>query len=111
MTPLTSFPIRTYTKSKMVMTGIIDHPDNLKLMTSTFFKTLLWVFKTSAPNPLPEKWKDIATNYLDADLIKKFPLAWYHFLCATKDMSVQITKDPVVALTIASYAIVEVYGT
>lgn len=95
----------------MVMTGIIDHPDNLKLMTNTFFKTLLWVFKTSAPQPLPEKWQDLAVNYLDADLVKKFPKAWYYFLCPSKDTNATITKDPIVALSIASYAIVEVYGS
>ena len=91
------------------MTGIIDHPDNLQLMSKMFFKTLLWVLKISAPNPIPEHWSDIAVNYLDSEIMKKFPMEWYKHLCMG-NITHPINKDPIIALAVACYALVEVLG-
>ncbi len=64
--PLTSFPVKTYTKSKIILTGIIDHPDNLRLMSTLFFKSLVHAIKFHAPQPFPEKYNHhhhASTNY------------------------------------------------
>jgi hypothetical protein len=108
LTPLTSFPVKTYTKSKVIMTGIIDHPDNLQLMTKMFWKTLVWIFKNNS-SAITFQWKELATQYVEPDLLKKFPRKWYAFLKG-EPLKEPFIRDPVVSLTIACYALVEVYG-
>lgn len=100
--------MKTYTKSKMILTGIIDHPDNLRAMSNLFFKTLVYTIKFHAPQPFPEKWKEMASHYMESDILKRFPREWYEFLKGGTRES--LVRDTVVSLASACFAIVDIYG-
>lgn len=53
--PLGKFTANAYTKSRVTMTGIIDHPSNLTMMTSTFFKSLVWVLHKAVTSSFPNR--------------------------------------------------------
>lgn len=113
--PLGKLSVKTFSKSKVNMTGIIDHPDNLKLMTQTFLKCLIWVLKKYAPQPFPDRWKTSSLAYTEMELVEQcsFPDEWYYYLQeAQKKREKKKTheSDPLIALSIACYSIVEVFG-
>jgi hypothetical protein len=53
--PLGKFTVNAYTKSRVTMTGIIDHPSNLIMMSSTFFKSLVWVLHKTVKSGFPNR--------------------------------------------------------
>jgi hypothetical protein len=52
-----------------------------------------------------------AKTYVESDLMDKFPMDWYTFVMQGQQNTINPTKnDPHVALTVACYTIVEVFG-
>ncbi len=54
------------------------------------------------------RWKDMASHYMDADILKRFPREWYEFLKGGSRES--LVRDPIVSLAAACFAIVDIYG-
>ena len=44
LTPLLSLPVSMYSSSKNILTGIIESPDTLILISKVFSKTLIWYY-------------------------------------------------------------------
>ena len=44
LTPLLSLPVSMYSSSKNILTGIIESPDTLVLISKVFSKTLIWYY-------------------------------------------------------------------
>lgn len=107
-------------KSRVVLTGIIDHPSNLRAMTNLFLKVLVWILKRK-PHTVPEQYKLLAISdanvmrwvlmtrqCVEEEFLEKFPREWYDWLCQHQPQDP--ASDPAALLAVACYNIVEVYG-
>jgi hypothetical protein len=53
--PIGQHAVKTYTKSKINLAGIIDHPQNLRSISNAFLRTLVWNLCREFPENFPER--------------------------------------------------------
>ena len=70
-----------YSESKIVTTGILDHPLTLSLVPTIFFKTLAYaLFKDKETLGVLDKSKTPVPPSILSACWKKFPVKWLEFL-------------------------------
>ena len=105
--------LSSYSDARNVLTGIIDSPDNLKAMPSTFLKSLVWTLHRVSEHGggVRESWKEspLEEYYLE-ELAKAFPMKWYLHLrqaCGKSTTAADVLQhDPVLTLALTCYAAV-----
>lgn len=108
LTPLGTIATKTYTKSRITLTGIIDYPHHLGVMSQLFFKCLLWVF---SHHTIEETWTSNLHYSVVIEAREKFPVEWHSFLQEQEGKKATfISNDPLATLATACYAVVEVLG-
>ncbi|KAJ3092378.1 Pecanex-like protein 4 [Quaeritorhiza haematococci] len=78
----------TYSDSRMVLAGILDHPDTLKLVPKLFFKILVWLMLRHATAEDMMRWKGLNIT-MNADMAQsassQFPSDWFQHLLPTSN--------------------------
>lgn len=93
--PIGKIPVLTYANNNMILTGIIDHPDNLKKIPELFWKTLVFMLiKWKTTEKINERQAQV-TKILPQcrDFSNKFPREWYALL-ARINPSTKLARPP-----------------
>ncbi|KAI9197260.1 Pecanex protein-domain-containing protein, partial [Polychytrium aggregatum] len=81
MQPLSSVKIPTYSDSRTVATGILDNPENLRLLPATIYKTLVWIIHRNFCQEDLAAWQDFPLSKETVQSAwRRFPVKWYDFL-------------------------------
>ncbi|KAJ3287204.1 hypothetical protein HK104_008716 [Borealophlyctis nickersoniae] len=108
---------QAYTDARNVMTGILDNPENIRLIPPVFMKILVWAVSTQIG--ADEIERHASTTPINRDLLqscwRRFPVRWYEYLRGAPNLGTMgvtgVNDQAMMIVVVACYIIVMGIGT